>query len=321
MGIWNAHTSVGNILGSVIPGIWDSSHSWGWAFIVPGLIIFGVGLLVLLFLVVQPDDVDCEQPHHSLSINVARNDEEAPLLISTGGVSSFPEEKQALSIWAAMHIPGVVEFSFCLFFAKFVSYIFLFWLPIYIGDNTVAGRTIKPEHAADYSTLFDVGGIVGGIIAGVISDLLSARALTCTVMLYLAAPALLIFRLYGGQSLANLLGLMFFAGAMVNGPYALITTAVSADLGNHELLQGNQKAKATVAAIIDGTGSLGAALGPYVTGQGLQHASWDVVIYICMACSVVAGLLLFRLSVRECRTLACACRQTNGQLVPIARAH
>lgn len=47
------------------------------------------------------------------------------------------------------------------------------------------------------------------------------------------------------------------AGALVNGPYALITTAVSAELGTHESLHGNSKALATVTAIIDGTGSIG----------------------------------------------------------------
>ena len=46
-------------------------------------------------------------------------------------------------------------------------------------------------------------------------------------------------------------------GFLVNGPYALITTAVSADLGTHECLQGNAKALSTVTAIIDGTGSIG----------------------------------------------------------------
>ena len=36
--------------------------------------------------------------------------------------------------------------------------------------------------------------------------------------------------------------------------------------GTHESLRENQKAKATVTAIIDGMGSLGAAFGPLVTG-------------------------------------------------------
>lgn len=51
--------------------------------------------------------------------------------------------------------------------------------------------------------------------------------------------------------------LLLLVGVIVNGPYALITTAVSADLGTHPSLAGNAKALSTVAAIIDGTGSIG----------------------------------------------------------------
>ena len=51
--------------------------------------------------------------------------------------------------------------------------------------------------------------------------------------------------------------LLVLVGILVNGPYALITTAVSADLGTHKSLKGNAKALATVSAVIDGTGSIG----------------------------------------------------------------
>lgn len=54
-----------------------------------------------------------------------------------------------------------------------------------------------------------------------------------------------------------LLVLLVVCGALVNGPYCLITTAVSADLGTHPSLLGNAMALATVTAIIDGTGSMG----------------------------------------------------------------
>lgn len=50
MGIWNSHTSVGNILGSLIAGAFVTK-SWGWSFVVPGIITAGVGLIVFLFLV------------------------------------------------------------------------------------------------------------------------------------------------------------------------------------------------------------------------------------------------------------------------------
>lgn len=62
---------------------------------------------------------------------------------------------------------------------------------------------------------------------------------------------------YGSAGFAINVVLLTVVGFLVNGPYALITTAVSADLGTHHSLEGNAKALATVSAIIDGTGSIG----------------------------------------------------------------
>jgi OPA family glycerol-3-phosphate transporter-like MFS transporter 1/2 len=62
---------------------------------------------------------------------------------------------------------------------------------------------------------------------------------------------------YGTAGFATNVVLLIVVGFLVNGPYALITTAVSADLGTHHSLEGNAKALATVSAIIDGTGSVG----------------------------------------------------------------
>lgn len=62
---------------------------------------------------------------------------------------------------------------------------------------------------------------------------------------------------FGGISLSVNIILLLLAGFMVNGPYALITTFVSAELGQHRSLSDNAKALATVTAIIDGTGSIG----------------------------------------------------------------
>ena len=51
MGIWNAHTSVGNILGSLICSAM-LSHGWGWAFLIPGITMAFGGLIIFFFLVV-----------------------------------------------------------------------------------------------------------------------------------------------------------------------------------------------------------------------------------------------------------------------------
>ena len=62
---------------------------------------------------------------------------------------------------------------------------------------------------------------------------------------------------WGGLSIQLSIFLLLVAGALVNGPYCLITTAVSQDLGQHPVLRGSRRAVATVTAIIDGTGSIG----------------------------------------------------------------
>ncbi len=43
-----------------------------------------------------------------------------------------------------------------------------------------------------------------------------------------------LYNQYGSVSLTVNIVLLLITGAFVNGPYALITTAVSADLGTHE---------------------------------------------------------------------------------------
>lgn len=50
MGIWNSHTSVGNILGSLIAAYWVST-CWGLSFVMPGVIIAVMGIFCFLFLI------------------------------------------------------------------------------------------------------------------------------------------------------------------------------------------------------------------------------------------------------------------------------
>jgi len=117
--------------------------------------------------------------------------------------------------------------------------------------------SLSPRQSADLSTLFDVGGIVGGIMAGVISDYSGMSATTCSGMFILTVPMLFVYQAYGNENMGTNVLLLMLCGLLVNGPYALITTAISAELGTHHSLEGNSRALATVTAIIDGTGSIG----------------------------------------------------------------
>ena len=237
MGLWNSHTSFGNILGSLVAGYFVNHH-WGFSFMAPGIILAGMGIFVFYFLVPSPEEVEVQDPYKNLDekyILIAKESSEKG--------SEDSEREQAIGFYEALRIPGVIEFSLCLFFCKLVSYTFLYWLPNYIHSTT----SVEAEAAAQLSTVFDMGGIVGAIAAGLLADKSGKPATTCSFMLTLTLPLMFLY-----QSLVSSLCpvsaingspvndscfkwnilLLLLTGAFVNGPYALISTAVSTELGN-----------------------------------------------------------------------------------------
>merc|ERR1719158_2299289 len=164
MGLWNSHTSLGNILGSLIAGAFVSTN-WGLSFIVPGIIISGVGFMLFLFMVPRPADIGLGEVVSSNSEeNSTENDplledkdDETPEETAIHIIEPVAEER-AIGFFGALFIPGVVEFSLCLFFSKLVSYTFLYWLPNYIHITS----HVDAQESAVLSTIFDLGGILGG---------------------------------------------------------------------------------------------------------------------------------------------------------------
>lgn len=68
-GIWNSHTSIGNILGSLVAAHYLETD-WSLSFIVPGCIMGVAGFLLFLFLVDSPEIVGC-QVQQSATISTA----------------------------------------------------------------------------------------------------------------------------------------------------------------------------------------------------------------------------------------------------------
>eukprot|EP00959_Pyramimonas_sp_CCMP1952_P371915 7788014-Pyramimonas_sp.AAC.1 len=122
MGIWNAHTSVGNIAGTFMASKLLSS-GWGNSFVIPGVLMALCGVLVYFFLAVHPEDVG-----HG----------EKSLASDSGGKR---DTRKSVGFAAALRIPGVVPFSLCLFFSKLVAYTFLYWLPFYIRNTRTYSST------------------------------------------------------------------------------------------------------------------------------------------------------------------------------------
>jgi len=283
MGIWNAHTSVGNIVGTVTAAAL-LSWGWGWSFMMLGFMMIALSALMYFFLVVHPSDIGLPGPDGA--------DYEKP---SAHG----SESHESINFWDAWRIPGVLSYALCLFFAKLIAYTFLYWLPFYIKSTPIQDQLLTPKEAGDLSVLFDVGGVAGGVIAGHLSDRSGASAIVSMSFTMLSIPVLWMYRNFGHTSFSINVSLMMLGGFFVNGPYALITTAVSADLGTHESLQGNSKALATVSAIIDGMGSIGAALGPMLTGYITSRGGFDMVFVMLYLSAGTAGLMLSKIAARE----------------------
>ncbi|KAF7261563.1 hypothetical protein EG68_01085 [Paragonimus skrjabini miyazakii] len=323
MGLWNAHTSVGNIVGSLVAGYYVES-SWGMAFIMPGLLIMMGGILVFFTLIERPENVQLQKcDGKSPYMDSASNRISSSRSISQSCVGKWdsterldrtallPEQPtgRAITFWEALCLPNVLAYSVLLFFAKLVSYTFLYWLPNYL--SVVDKGRLTAERAAQLSVVFDLGGILGGILAGLLSDskahdsdaqILRRRAVTCSVMLAVAVPMLLLYQLSASASSFISLATLFFCGLVVNGPYALITTAVSADLGTQRALQGRARALATITSIIDGTGSFGAALGPFLTGL-LVPFGWSSVFLMLITSDLCALSLSVWIAYRSSRQL------------------
>ncbi|XP_043670631.1 glucose-6-phosphate exchanger SLC37A2 isoform X1 [Vespula pensylvanica] len=337
-GIWNSHTSLGNILGTLIAAKFVESD-WGLSFMIPGAIMGLAGFIIFLFLVPTPTDVGCSLPnsigYRQFDANSSDEDsiedveeshtngedrviyrcvyreqnvtndlaslrsETSPMLSTNRRLHNHAREN-AIGFFGAINIPGVLEYSSSLFFAKLVSYTLLYWLPLYIAVSSTYSTTLS----AYLSALFDVGGIAGAIVAGILSDYSGMSALTCAVMLGFAIPTLFIYDYLESMSLSISILLLLTTGLLVNGPYALITTAVSAELGTHPSLGDSSKALATVTAIIDGTGSIGAAVGPLLTGFVSQWAGWHNVFYMLMFANMLALLFLSRLVYKDIRLYA-----------------
>lgn len=88
-GIWNSHTSVGNILGTLIAAHFVESN-WMLSFTVPGAIMAGLGFVMFLFIVDDPEIVGLPSTRTHLPVNhsnVHDDDERIPNAVSFEAVS------------------------------------------------------------------------------------------------------------------------------------------------------------------------------------------------------------------------------------------
>ena len=90
--------------------------------------------------------------------------------------------------------------------------------------------------------------------------------------------------------------LMSIVGFFIGGAANMISATITADLGRQGPIQGNKEGLATVTGIVDGTGSIGAALGQLLVPLIQKEFNWFFVFYffiLLVRDSVISIFLLF----------------------------
>ncbi|XP_060078484.1 sugar phosphate exchanger 3-like [Ylistrum balloti] len=315
LGLWSACASVGNIIGALmVSSVLD--YGYDYAFLVPSTVLFAGGVLNLFALVPSPKDVGLpmtdenkqipteteEEYNRTGSVNATQVESE-PLLSSSSDdkiSSGSSNSDKAVSLREAICLPGVALYSLAYACLKLVNYSFFFWLPFYLANSF----SWEESTADKVSIWYDIGGIVGGTVAGVISDRFEKRTIIVIPMLVLAIPSLFIYSQSPNNLTINGL-LMTIVGFFVGGVSNLISAAIAADLGRQGPVAGNQKALATVTGIIDGTGSVGAAIGQLLVPaiQKTANGNWVPVFIFFMIMTFLTGVCIFPLFIREVKDI------------------
>lgn len=321
LGVWSSCTPIGTILGK-LSATAALGGGWQCAFMVMGLSAMASAVILLLFLVSDPYDVQLLRPGEARRLAQAQQQRGPAIAASLLNVQEAASARalasaneEAVPLSTILRVPGVVTYCIACFFAKLAYYAFVFWLPFYLGkalhyDDTKAGY---------FSTFFDWGGFTGGIVGGVLIDRLKLRGVVLLAFQACAAPMLF---LYFELGMSNMLTdpvnavILFFLGFTVTTPYSLITSVMSTDLGRHPCLNGNSKAAATVTAILDGVGSFGAVLQGLVIGWISDRFGWGATFLMLMVFAVFSALCLVSPAVKELRAQRASRVGTEVQASP-----
>lgn len=284
MAWWSTNYVLGGFLATVaataavtLPGAFPKL-GWRRGFWAPALVLFLVGLCFASLARNTPADArlpamddpaeDGEASGAPVSVAPQTSGSSAP----SGPIRSRLLSNRAVWVIALMY-----------FFLKLTRYAFLFWLPLYMTERL--GYSVGEAGYA--SSLYELVGFLGAILAGYASDKLmqSRRFPVGAVMLWGLALVSLIQPLVATRGhWQNDLGIGLI-GIMTYGPDTLMSGAAAMDTGS-------ARQAATAAGIINGVGSVGQLLSPYVVACVAGRYGWDPLFHLFVVFALIGGTLL-----------------------------
>lgn len=251
---------------------------WGWrrVFWMPAVVLAGIAILFALLTRNRPsdvelpelDEIDPDDPE------IGETERHTDNQNDTVGFSDIFEVLGHSAVW----VTGMMYFLL-----KLTRYSIMFWTPIYLVEHLGMDKVA----AGNTSSWYDLVGFLGAVFAGYASDKLfsSRRFPVGSIMLLgLAGACYLeptIIR-WGDYGPALALALM---GFMTYGPDTLMTGAGAMDIGT-------PRRAATAAGVINGMGSCGQLISPFLVPYMKNTFGWDSLFYLFIGCSLLGSLLL-----------------------------
>jgi sugar phosphate permease len=176
--------------------------------------------------------------------------------------------------------------AFIYFTIKLIRYTFLFWLPLYLSQSHQYGHA----EAGYTSSVFELAGFAGILTAGYASDrLFGGRRFPVTaIMMITMALVFLVHSRVSSWDNWSMITLLAFSGFLIYGPDSLISGATAMDIGDKDHA-------GLAAGLINGVGSAGQLLSPFLTAYITERYGWNALFSLfCILAIASAILLIFR---------------------------
>ncbi|MCT4644778.1 MAG: MFS transporter [Carboxylicivirga sp.] len=269
MSWWSTCYVVGGFMGTLFATYWLSNQTF-WpelglkrVFWAPAVVLGIIALIYVLFTRNKPDN------------NTAVDQNSDTLVVN--------EEQDTISIKGMLKNSALWVAALMYFFIKFTRYTYLFWLPTFL-EQALGYST---EQAGYTSSVYEFVGFGGVIAAGYLSDKVfgSQRFPVGSLMLFGLTIAFILQPFLTNMGMvATAIGIGLI-GFLTYGPDSLMSGAAAMDLGT-------EKGAAKAAGFINGVGSAGQLLSPFVVAFVSEEFGWSVLFKVFIFTSLISAILL-----------------------------
>ncbi|XP_074610094.1 sugar phosphate exchanger 3-like isoform X2 [Acropora palmata] len=274
-GLFGTSSFVGGILGTALTVQLQSVYApdLKFVFLIPSLIVGGVGILVYLSL------------HSPKELGIMAVTEPSKSYSGSSGNESSQNQLTYQHLWGLSMIPELCWASCCV---KLVRYCMYMWLPMYLYQ----ALNYTKYQSGYLSTVFEVGGVLGTTMLGFIFNrFLQGKVIYgVTVILFSGTVFMALFQYTGHWGISANAIFMFLAGACNCGVDPYLTGSIPAEIGEHE------NAQAATSGLVNGFGGLGPIVEGPLVGWIADKYGWTAPFYLMVATSLIGFLMMLKAS-------------------------